>query len=44
MCVANLTEFMLYYYASFKISDSKRLWKGRPASYSSQKKGHMFFC
>ena len=41
MCVAKLTQFMMYYYASFKHvrlnNSTKTFWKGRPAFYSSHK-------
>ena len=41
MCVAKLTQFMMYYYASFKHfrlkNSTKKFWKGRPAFYSSHK-------
>ena len=45
MCVAKLTQFMMYYYASFKHvrlnNSTKTFWKGRPAVYSSHKQSHM---
>ena len=38
MCVAKLTQFMMYHYASFKhlrLNNSiKTFWKGRPPFYS----------
>ena len=46
MYVAKLTQFILYYYASFKhlrLNNSKKtFWKGRPAFYSTNKQRHMF--
>ena len=41
MCVAKLTQFIMYYYAYFKHlrlkNSMKTFWKGRPAFYSSDK-------
>jgi len=46
MCVAKLTQFMLYCYVSFKHlrlnNSTKTFWKERPAFYSSHNQRNMF--
>ena len=48
MCVAKLTQFILYYYASFKHlrlnNSTKTFWKGRPAFNLGDKRPYFGAC